>query len=197
MSKLQKRWEQEVKSLGDIGLPDSLDWADQNIPQARAYIESTYDEVIKAITFDREQSFQVALEKYTKAWLRLWQRMAIDHFKKNDITDVDMRYYRHLPDGYSMKWTSDVLGKTFTIYPRKPKATAKGELWITAGEMIKIHENPVVFSVMKGFDGWFDREVELRDRSMLEKVLDYEKKNPPPVKLKEYRRDKHGVRWFK
>lgn len=197
MRSLQQIWQEEIDKLCDIELPDSLEWADQNVPGAREYIEKAYSEAIKAITLGKSKGFKDVVERYTKAWLRLWQLMAIDHFKKNNIMDVDMRYYRHLPDGYSMKWTSSVLGKTFTVYPRKPKQTAKDELWITAGEMIKIHENPILFSTLEKLEAWFDRSVEQRDRDVLKRTLAHEKENPPPVKLKEHRRDKHGVRWFK
>lgn len=197
MESLQKRWQEEVDKLCEIALPDSLEWADKNVPHAREYIENTYSEAIKSITFNREGDFKIALSKYVKAWLRIWQLMAIDHYKNNSIMDVDMRYYRHLPDGYSMQWNSSVLGKKFTVYPRKPRCFGAGELWVTAGELIRIHENPVTFSILKGFDGWFDRNLDEEGKSLLEKVVAYEKKNPPSVKLKEYRRDKHGVRWFK
>lgn len=197
MSTLQRKLEEEKEVLKEIELPNSLEWADLNIPQAREYIERTYAEVIQAITFDKENDFKVSLEKYTKAWLRLWQRMAIDHYKRNNIYDVDMRYYRHLPDGYSMRWDSSVLKKKFTVYPRKPKQVAMGELWLTAGEMIRIHENPVILSMLKEFDGWLDRDKEERDKSEIERTIAYEKRNPPPEKLKEYRKDKNGVRWFK
>lgn len=195
--KLQRKWEEELKTLGEIGLPDSLEWADQNLPSARGYIEETYDKAIKAITFDKEKEFNIELEKYTKAWLRLWQKMAIEHFQENKIEDVDMRYYRHLPDGYSMRWDSSVLKKKFTVYPRKPENPKKDELWITASEMIKIHEEPLLFSILEKFDGWFDRDIEQRNKSMLERAIKEEKDNPPPAKLKEYRKDKNGVRWFK
>lgn len=194
---LKKRWKEAYETLGEIELPNSLEWADENIPHAREYIEKTHADVMLSITFGKERDFKVALEKYTKAWFRLWQRMAVDHYKKNHIEDVDMRYYRHLPDGYSMRWNSGVLKKKFTVYPRKPKQAAKDELWLTAGEMIRIHENPTILFMLKEFDGWLDRDEEERDKSEVERAIAYEKRNPPPEKLKEYRRDKNGVRWFK
>jgi hypothetical protein len=197
MGSLQERWQEEINKLCEIELPDSLDWASQNVPHAREYLEKTYSEAIKSISFGRKGDFDIALEKYVKAWLRLWQLMAIDHFKNNDIMEIDMRYYRHLPDGYSMKWSSNILGKTFTVYPRKPKNPKDDELWITAGEMIKINENPVLFATIEKFDGWFDRDSEDRNKGTLEKAIEYEKRNKPPIKLKEHRRDKHGVQWFK
>lgn len=197
MLKLQRQWEEETRKLGDIGLPDSLEWADQNVPGAREYLEKTYSEATKSIYLGNEGAFSSALEKYTKAWLRLWQLMAVDHYKKNDIMDVDMRYYRHLPDGYSMRWDSRALGKKFVVYPRKPKTGPEDGLWMTAGELVRIHENPSVFDIMKKFDAWIDRDVEARDKSMLEKILEHERKNPPPEKLKAYRKDKHGFQWYK
>lgn len=197
MEELHKKWQEELNKLSEIELPNSLDWADQNIPAARKYIEDTYSETLRAMTLGHESDFETSLEKYTKAWLRLWQRMAVDHFKKNDIIDVDMRYYRHLPDGYSMKWDSRQLGKKFTVYPRKPRSAKPGELWMTAGEMIRIHESPVIFSMLKEFDGWFDRDAGNRAQSMLERVLEHEKRNPPPAKLKMHRKDKHGAEWYK
>ncbi len=193
---LQKKWEEGVKALTDIELPDSLEWADQNIPRARKYIEETYSEAMKSIVLGLKGEFEIALEKYTKAWLRLWQHMAVEHFKDNDIMDVDMRYYRHLPDGYSMTWNSSVLGKKLVVFPRKPESPPDS-LWITAGELVKMHENPQLFSIIKKFDGWFDRDEKSRVQSMMERALEDEKRNPPEKKLKSHRRDKHGVEWFK
>lgn len=196
-AKLQKMWQEELNKLSDIALPNSLEWADENIPQARKYIEETYSKALKAVTFGKTRDFKIEIEKYTKAWLRLWQRMAIEHFHNKDILDVDMRYYRHLPDGYSMKWNSRTLGKEFILFPRKPKNPPADMPWMTAGEMIRIHEEPLVFSILKEFDGWFDRDADKRAKSMLERALEDEKKNPPRMKLKENRKDKHGVKWFK
>lgn len=192
---LQKEWQKKSSFLGEISLPDSLAWSDEHVPQARAKIENTYKELTKAMVEENGLIFDTRLKTYVNMWLRLWQLQALDHFKTRDILDVDMRFFRHLPDGYSMTWDSKRLGKKFKVYPRKPKKPPKGMEWLTAGEMIQIFENPAILDVMENFDGWMDRDEASADKA-LRKAMEANKKNPPKPKLKFKKRDKHGFEWF-
>lgn len=178
---MQKRWREKMDFLEELHLPDSLEWADKNIPQARAYIEETHAAATKAMVLGERYDFDIALERYIKAWLRLWQRMAIDHFKSKDIMDVDMRYYRHLPDGYSMTWDSKELGHKFIVFPRRPKKPPKDMKWLTAVDLIKIDGNPIIMTIMKKFGAWIDKSEISRAESTMDRAIEEEKKNPPPV----------------
>lgn len=155
-TQMQQHWEERLSFLSELDLPDALLWSDTNLPKARRYIEDTYSEVTKAIVQSDDYAFDRAVERYEKAWVRLWQVMAKEHYESRDILQVDMRYYRHMPDGYSFVLESKVLGGDIIVFPRKPK-TAPATRWMTAGEWIQLHENPSMMKLVTEMGAWFSR----------------------------------------
>lgn len=195
---LQEKMQARLDFLGEVSPPHDniLDWMDKNIatqegkPSARKYIEELHAELMKAVYhLEDEAAFHFYMEKYEKAWLKIYQLMAKQHFHSRDIMDVDMRYYRHLPNGYSMTWNSKILGFKFKVFPRKPSNPPKKMKWITAGELLKIHSHPVLFNCIEQLEGWFEREDE--------KPPDLTVDEKPDIKLKFHKKDKHGFEWFK
>jgi hypothetical protein len=154
---LERRFQKRLDLLDEISLPDSLEWMDKNLPKARAYIEETHGEILKAMYGGDDTAFGISVEKYEKAWLRVWQLMAQEHFKGRKFEDVDMRYYRHMPDGNNFVMDSKRLGYKIKVFPRKPKNPPEDMKWMTAGELLKIHEAPILVNIMEEFGAWFDR----------------------------------------
>lgn len=196
---LEKIWMEKLNFLNEISIPESdtfdiFEWADRHVPNAREYIESIYKHVIKAIAMNDRDGFNYYVERYEKAWIRLYQLIAKEYFERTDINDVDMRYYRHMPDGYSMVWDSKKLGFKFKVFPRKPKKPPTDMKWITAGELIRLHENPAIFKTMEILEGWFDRSDGFTSDA-IEQAMKEDKKLEP--KLKYHRKDKYGYEWFK
>jgi len=148
---------ENLEFLREIALPDSVKWMEANLPgRAYPYIQETEKSIKCALLDEDMDKYKNLWERHSKAWLRVWQLMAIEHFESTDIQQVSMYYFRHLPDGYSIEMDSALLGCTVQVFPRKPKKPPKCR-WATAGEMIKVVENPEILTVMKKFDGWFDR----------------------------------------
>lgn len=130
-----------------------------NLPgNAYPYIRKTEQDVLHAIDAGDVLDYGRQWERYSKAWARVWQLMAKEHFNSRDILEVDMRYFRHLPDGYSFVMDSSVLGCKFLVLPRKPRVAPKNMKYITASEMIKVHGCPVILELMKSLGAWFDRK---------------------------------------
>lgn len=192
---MQRMWEKELASLSNLNLPNSLEWAEKNLPQAREYIEKVYSDVIKSIVLEKGQNFKMGMERYVKAWIRLWEHMALEHCKGKDVLDIDFRYYQHLPQGHSMVWDSEKLGFKFRVFSKKPPKPPEDMPWITASEMIDIHENPILFDMIKELGAWFDRNRKKRLGNLIERAKRDCKGIEP--KLKVYRKDKHGFEWYK
>ena len=149
-----------LEELGKYNFEESeLEWADRHVPEARKYIENTYSALIRAqYHLEDMQEARRQMEKYEKAWRRLWQLMAEEHVKDRDFADVDMRYYRHLPDGNYFDMSSDDLGGRVRVFPRKPKNPPKDMRWTTADKMIDMHYHPIIFNFVKTFGAWFEED---------------------------------------
>lgn len=155
---MDQREQEVLKQMREMALPDSMEYMSK-IPKAASYILKHQLAYQSAKLQGAKMSFDTNLNRYFNAWRRIWQKMALDLYDPNDVTEVDMQVYRHLPDGYSFRVYSRVLDTSFTVYPREPK-DPKGK-WITAGEIIMLLETPVMFEIMKEFpDTWLDRKPE-------------------------------------
>jgi hypothetical protein len=132
---------------------------EENLPTAYPYIRKADEALKKAMHSGDSAEFDRQMERYEKAWLRVWQLMAVEHCEARDLPDVDMRYYQHMPDGNNFDMDSKVVGGMVRVYPRKPKAPPKDMRWMTAREMIKVNECPAILDVITTFEAWFDRSV--------------------------------------
>jgi hypothetical protein len=157
-SEMAVKLQERLDFLKEISIPHYMEWADANVPQAIEYINKSYNDLQKAIVENDGMEFKVSLEKYEKACLRVFQLMAQDHCGGRDIMDVSMVYYRHMPDGNTFVMDSKTLGCKIMVFPRKPKQVPDMR-WVTAGELIKMHENPILFDIITLFDAWYDRSV--------------------------------------
>lgn len=171
MSELNAAEQEQLDLLDRISLPNSLEWMDANLPEARTFIEEQQRLYRRSMHEGDKILFEHYLEKYAKAWCRVWTRMALEHFETRGIEQTDMRYFRHLPDGYSFDMDSSKLGCVIRVFPRKPK-TPPNMLWITASEMLTVHEHKIIGRVIEKFDAWFlrDKDGKLEvDKSAMER----------------------------
>ena len=173
---LERKFKERLDSLDEIELPDSLEWMDEHLPEARKYIEDTHSAIRKAMFYGDETEFNINLERYIKAWLRVWQLMAKHHVESRDFSDVDMRYYRHMPDGCSFVMDSEKLGCSIQVFPRKPQNPPKDAKWMTAGELIKVNEAPIIMAIMERFGAWFDRSEKNIDADFMKEAIEASKK---------------------
>jgi hypothetical protein len=201
-SELEKTHQENLEFLTEIELPDSIEWMEANLPgKAYPYICEADKAMKRAIYHTGDEAeYKHQWEKYNKAWLRVWQLMAKEHFHSRDILDVDMRYFRHLPDGYSFVMDSSVLKCKILVLPRKPRKPPEDMRYITAGELIKIHENPIIMKFIVEFDAWFDRDGKKRTKDIMERAIEASKKRAAEIaaaggglKLK---RRKGGVEYY-
>ena len=174
MDTMTKRLQERLDLLEEISIPWDMEWADEHVPAATEYIKETYDMIMQSISENDEMGFKKNVERYEKACFRIWQLMAQDHFNSRDILDVSMVYYRHMPDGNSFVMDSKTLGFKIMVFPRKPKEVPEMK-WITAGELIRIHKNPILLSVIKTFDAWYNRNPV--DASALKRATELSKKD--------------------
>lgn len=175
-AELEIKHKGNCKFLTGIELPDSIEWMESNLPdKAYPYICQADEEIQEAILREDERTYDNKWEKYYKAWVRVWQLMAKEHFHSRDIHDVDMRYFRHLPDGYSFVMDSSKLKCKILVLPRKPRVPPDDMRYITAGELIKVHECPAVMTFILEFGAWFDRR-DNDDRKISDEVIRASKK---------------------
>lgn len=201
--RMEAKWQERLDFLSEIELPESLEWADKNLPTARPYIEKTYTQVMEAINAGNEYALTQAMERYEKAWVRVWQLMAEEHYKTRDFMDADLRYYRHAPDGWSFVLDSSVTGGEIVVFPRKPKKPPKDKRWMTAGEAIKMHENPLIMRMVKEFGAWFSRDSGARSAgndAAMKAAIEASKAQCKAIaeagKGLKFKKKKHGADWY-
>ena len=158
-TELERKHRENLESLIEIKIPGNDEkWAEDNIPQAIPYIRKVENNIKLSVEFNDWNEYKLHWERYCRAWGRVWELMALEYAKGKDIMDMDMRYYRHMPEGNSFLMESARLGFDILVLPRKPLNPPEGVKWITAGEMIKINEAPAILKIMEMFDAWFVRD---------------------------------------
>lgn len=155
---LSKKAQEALENLNGEELPEDLEWMKEHKPAAYEYICKTHSEITVYEIQENEYQHKLAVNRYIKAWRKVWRLMAEEHFASRGFMDVDMRYYQHMPDGHSFVMKSEKLGRTIKVFPRKPKRPPKGMDWMTARELVDIHYNPAIMEVMDKLEGWYDRK---------------------------------------
>ena len=169
-----KEREKEVLDLMKRrNLPDSYEYM-MKVEGAHEYIKRVQSTYKKAMEEDDEYTFSRYIEKYSSGWAKIWTLMAIEHFNSRDFVDIDLKYYRHLPEGHSFVMDSPIVGKV-KIFPRKPIDPPDCK-WATATEIIRMNECPSLLAIVKEFDGaWFNRSVLRTDESIIDDAIKADK----------------------
>lgn len=192
LEEMERIEEDTLGLLREIALPGSFEYLETN-QQAAQFIAKALVAYKEAMLFEDSYNFELNLARYSKGWTKVWMLMAKEHFHSRDIHDVDMRFFKHLPDGYSFIMKDTSLGFDILVVPRNPSKLTDMR-WVSAGTLLKMHKNPIIMKVLKAFpDSWFGKSKTLE--SMMDEAIKWDKEHVK-VKLKFKRTDKHGFDWY-
>ena len=149
-------------SLKKLDPPGSTDYM-LNIPDAEDYLGTCLQKAKSAIENNKHIQFQLQLRKYVDGWKKVWTLMAIAHCEGRPQKDIDYRLFMHMPEGTKLEFETDSFGK-FCIFPRVPRNPPKDIKWLTANDVVKMQEAPVIKTIMEEFDAWIDHGVDKEDK---------------------------------
>jgi len=153
---LQEKHRRNLEYLSMFDIRGSREWMDENLPDgAIPYIKEQRKLMDDALKSDSEDDYTLPWTRYYKAMLRAWELMASEKTKGVPLEDVELEYFRHLPDGNEIVMSSDELGGEFVLVPRRPKKQDPDKRYMTANNAKALEEAPIIARFIKEFDAWF------------------------------------------